>query len=101
MTDLPPLDGSSTSYETMLLSDDCRLPTKIRPENIVYGVQDRTPDLATVKDFLRFYAASSDPRIDMTSDSLGTVAEWFFAGFARVTGTTVEEEDRKEVYHVS
>jgi hypothetical protein len=60
--------------------------------------------LATVKDFLRFYAASSDPRIDeesMTPDSLGTVAEWFFAGFARVTGTTVEEEDRKEVYHVS
>ena len=62
------------------------------------------PDLATVKDFLRFYAASSDPRIDqdlMTTDSLGTVAEWFFAIFTRVTGTVVQEGDESEVYHVS
>jgi hypothetical protein len=28
------------------------------------------------------------------------VAEWFFAGFARVTGTEIAEEDRKEVYDV-
>jgi hypothetical protein len=56
------------------------------------------PDLATIKDFLRYYASSSDPRIDqeyMTPNSLGTVAEWFFAGFARVTGTSVKEGDRK------
>ena len=62
------------------------------------------PDLATIKDFFRFYAASSNPRLDedlMTPDSLGTVAEWFFAGFTRVTGTAVKEEDKNEAYHVS
>ena len=62
------------------------------------------PDLATIKDFFRFNTASSDPRIDtdlMTPDSLGTVAQWFSAGFTRVTGTAVKEEDIKEVYHVS
>ncbi|KIW99701.1 uncharacterized protein Z518_11114 [Rhinocladiella mackenziei CBS 650.93] len=61
----------------------------------------KVPDLATIKDFIRFYAATSDPRIDeevSTVDSLNTVAEWFFAGFARVTKTEIKEEDRKEVY---
>ena len=37
----------------------------------------------------------------MTPNSVGTVAEWFFAGFTRVTGTAVKEEDRNEAYHVS
>jgi hypothetical protein len=62
------------------------------------------PDLTTVIDFMRFYAATSDPRLDeeiSTVDSLNSVAEWFFAGFARVTKTEIVEEDRKEVYHVS
>jgi hypothetical protein len=46
-------------------------------------------DLATVKDFLRFYVAMNRPRINekSTADSINTVAEWFFAGFTRVTGT--------------
>ena len=62
------------------------------------------PDLSTVTDFMRFYATTSDPRLDeeiSTVDSLNSVAEWFFAGFARVTKTEIVEEDRKEVYHVS
>ena len=50
------------------------------------------PDLATVKDFLRFKT---------TYDSLNTFAEWFFAGFARVTDTEINKEDRSEVYDVS
>ncbi|MCJ1474750.1 hypothetical protein MMC13_003410 [Lambiella insularis] len=61
------------------------------------------PDLATVKDFLRFYIATSRPRLDVdkpTVDSMNTVAEWFFAGFTRVTGTETEEEDRSEVYNI-
>ena len=43
------------------------------------------PDLSTVTDFMRFYAVTSDPRSDeeiSTVDSLNSVAEWFFAGFA-------------------
>ncbi|KAK5332099.1 hypothetical protein LTR93_001104 [Exophiala xenobiotica] len=59
------------------------------------------PDLATIRDFMRFYATTSSPWLDEelpTVDSLNTAAEWFFAGFARVTGTKIAEEDRKEVY---
>jgi hypothetical protein len=61
------------------------------------------PDLATVKDFLRFYIATSRPRLDAdkpTVDSINTVAEWFFAGFTRVTGTDTDEGERSEVYNV-
>jgi hypothetical protein len=45
------------------------------------------PDLATVKDFLRFKAAAGKGMIveQTTCDSLNTFAEWFFAGFTRVT----------------
>jgi hypothetical protein len=35
-----------------------------------------------------------------TADSINTVAEWFFAGFTRVTGTDTVEEERREVYDV-
>ena len=61
------------------------------------------PDLTTVKDFLRFYIATSRPCLDAdkpTVDSINTVAEWFFAGFTRVTGTDADEEERSEVYSV-
>jgi hypothetical protein len=62
------------------------------------------PDLATVKDFLRFQAATSRGIIDeegrITADSLNTFAEWFFAGFTRVTGTPTDERHRSEVYNV-
>ena len=61
------------------------------------------PDLTTVKDFLRFYIATSRPCLDAnkpTVDSINTVAEWFFAGFTRVTGTDTDEDERSEVYNV-
>ena len=61
------------------------------------------PDLATIKDFLRFHIAISKGRIDeqrITVDSVNTFAEWFFAGFARVTGSLISEEDRRAVYDV-
>jgi hypothetical protein len=57
----------------------------------------------TVKDFLRFYVATSHPQIDKykpTADAICTVGEWFFAGFTRVTGTNTKAEDRSEVYYV-
>jgi hypothetical protein len=63
------------------------------------------PDLATVKDFLRFYAATGRGKIDkksnkITADSLCSVGEWFFAGHARVTGSESTAADRSEVYYV-
>ena len=61
------------------------------------------PNLATVKDFLRFHTATSRGKIveKPTADSVNTFAEWFFAGFTRITGTPTDEEDRSEVYKVS
>jgi|SRR4051794_27870838 len=63
-----------------------------------------TPDLATVKDFLRFQGATSRRIMDgegrIMADSLNTFAEWFFAGFTRVTDTPTDERDRSEVYNV-
>lgn len=35
-----------------------------------------------------------------TADSVTTFAEWFFAGFTRVTGTSINAEDGSEVFHV-
>jgi len=60
------------------------------------------PDINTVKDFLRFYIATSKGKLDdrSTVDSVNTHAEWFFAGFSRVTGTPTDKEERSEVYHV-
>ena len=61
------------------------------------------PDLATIKDFFRFHIATSCGRIvaKPTVDSINTNTEWFFAGFTRITGTVINEEDRAEVYKVS
>jgi hypothetical protein len=51
------------------------------------------PDLITVKDFFRFCAATGKGKIvtKITCDSLIAVAEWFFAGFTRVTDTQINE----------
>jgi len=56
------------------------------------------PDLGTIKDFFRFYIATSCGRIvaKPTVDSINTNAERFFAGFTRITGTEINEEDRNE-----
>lgn len=61
-------------------------------------------DLAIIKDFLRFHVAINRGRIDdkrITVNSVNTFAEWFFTGFARVTGSLINEEDRRAVYDVS
>ena len=45
------------------------------------------PELATVKDFLRFHTATSQGKIKekITSDSLNTFTELFFVGFSCIT----------------
>src|SRR3954453_14768358 len=61
------------------------------------------PDLATIKGFFRFFIATSRGKIvtKPTVDSINTNAEWFFAGFTRITGTEINEQDRTEGYKVS
>ena len=60
--------------------------------------------LATIKDFLRFHVSLNKGRIDnkkrITVDLVNTFLKWFFAGFTRVTGTVVDDEDRAAVYDV-
>jgi len=55
------------------------------------------------QDVVRFYTASSSGKIVElpTADSVNAFAEWFFAGFTRVTGTPTIDEDRSEVCDVS
>jgi hypothetical protein len=61
------------------------------------------PTLKFVKDFIRFYISISRPVLDNvpTVDSINSIAEWFFAGFTRVTGTPTDAAERSEVYGVS
>jgi hypothetical protein len=79
------------------------VPDEAATREQVLGRNVEAPDLATVKDFFRFHAATSKGKIveRPTSDSLNTFAEWFFAGFERVTGTPTDADDRSEVYNVS
>ena len=74
----------------------------VRRKHLEAGVA--APDWATVNDFLRFHIVASRPRLDAdrpTVDSINVVAEWFFAGLSRVTGTKTDEGERSEVYNVS
>lgn len=63
----------------------------------------KTPDVETVKDFLRFHISVSHGKIvaQPTSDSVKAFAGWFLASFTCVTGTLIDAEDRSEVYGVS
>ena len=74
----------------------------VTPPDLLEG--SPPPDLANIRDFIRFHASVArgnlDPQGRPTTDSVNTFAEWFFAGFARVTGNWVETKDRKAVYKV-
>ena len=89
-----------------LFGDDAavNVPYTMRARSLQEGLPPL--DLATIKDFLRFIIATSRGIVDdgqkkVTVDSTNTFAEWFFAGFARVTGNRIDEEDRCAVYDVS
>ena len=75
----------------MPFSEIFRLPTKPAPEITCLHQGVEALDLATIKDFFHFYIATSYGRIvaKPTVDSINTSAEWFFAGFTRVTGTEI------------
>jgi hypothetical protein len=61
------------------------------------------PTLKFVKDLVRFYISISRPVLSdvPTVDSINSIAEWFFAGFTRVTGTPTDAAERSEVDGVS
>lgn len=95
------------SWNLIELEEEHRLGTRSKPDettarNICLREGVDAPDLATVKDFIRFAASTGEGRIaeKVTADSVNTFAEWLFAGFTRVIGTATVEEDRKEVYNV-
>ena len=60
------------------------------------------PDLAVVKEWMRFYIAASYPilAMKMTTDSMGSISEYFFAGFEQATGTVFPADFRTEIYSV-
>ncbi len=60
-------------------------------------------DLASTKDFFRFYALTGDEKLDprLTTESLNSQAERFFAKFTRVTSSIISEQDRAHIYDVS
>jgi hypothetical protein len=92
MSDAHDLDPDSTPRPT---------EDMVRERYLVPGAP--APTLTAVKDFIRFYIATSQPRIDVvpTVDSMNSIAEWLFAGFTRVTGTVTDAKERSEVYTVS
>lgn len=90
----------------LLFGDDAviNVPYTMRARSLR---EDLPPlDLATIKDFLRVIIATSRGIIDdgqkrVIVDSMNTFAEWFFAGFTRVTDNRIDKEDRCAVYDVS
>jgi hypothetical protein len=87
----------------MLSRKDFLVPDQAAVRERVLAKNVEAPDLATVKDFFRFCAATGKGKIvnKIICDSLNAVAELFFAGFTRVTDTQINEDDRSEVYNVS
>ncbi|KAL8732871.1 MAG: hypothetical protein Q9166_002472 [cf. Caloplaca sp. 2 TL-2023] len=59
------------------------------------------PGINPIKDFFRYYVATSKGVLEdrITVKTFCTTAEWFFAGFERVTGNVVTKEDRPEVHN--
>lgn len=60
------------------------------------------PDLATVKDFIRFYISSTHGMLTVRPimSSVKNFAERFFTGFTCVTKQLFDWKDTQDVYHV-
>ncbi len=68
------------------------LPDEDSPRSQHLGKEVLAPDLLIVKEFFRFYIATSKAQIDndkLTADSICMVTEWFFTEFMRVSGTDI------------
>ena len=75
--------------------------TQSKPVSFAKGAP--APSIVEVKDFLRLYVMQSTGRINnhASMESVKTNADWFYAGFTRVTGTPTDAEDRTELFWVS
>ena len=60
------------------------------------------PNLATIKDFVRFYVSSTDGILTLrpTKSSVLNFAERFFAGYTRITKSVFDKKDSDDVYTV-
>ncbi|GAA3278971.1 hypothetical protein GCM10020218_029570 [Dactylosporangium vinaceum] len=60
------------------------------------------PNLATIKDFVRFYVSSTDEILTLrpTKSSVLNFAERFFAGYTRITKSVFDKKDSDDVYTV-
>jgi hypothetical protein len=69
-------------------------PDEASVRELVLARNVKTPSLFTVNYFLRFHAAAGKGMVveQTICDSLNKFAEWFFAGFARVTDTEINKE---------
>ncbi|KAL4958731.1 uncharacterized protein BDV14DRAFT_186161 [Aspergillus stella-maris] len=58
------------------------------------------PDLATIKDFVRFYISSTNGILSLrpTKSSVLNFAERFFAGFTRITKSIFDKKDTQDVF---
>lgn len=58
----------------------------VRKSDLSRGVE--APDVVTIKDFVRSYIATSQPRIEEvpTAESINGILEFFFAGFTESPG---------------
>ncbi|KAL4861450.1 hypothetical protein BDV12DRAFT_208024 [Aspergillus spectabilis] len=58
------------------------------------------PDLAMIKDFVRFYISSTDRILSLrpTKSSVLNFAEQFFAGFTRITKSIFDKKDTQDVF---
>ena len=83
-----------------LIPDEAAFIDTVRENCLGRGAP--APDIETVKDFFRFYIATSWGILNhrSTVDSVNTYAEWFFAGFTRVTETLTNKKERSEVFNV-
>ncbi|GFG16438.1 hypothetical protein IFM61392_09507 [Aspergillus lentulus] len=94
-------DGSITLQERVL--SDYIVWASQEDENLREGglrEGQPVPDLATIKDFIRFYIFSSHGMISLrpTKSSVLNFAERFFAGFTRLTKSTFDTKDTRDVY---
>jgi hypothetical protein len=79
------------------VSDEAATRERVLRKNV------EIPDLATLKGFFHFVAASGKGMVveQSTAKSLNTFRKWFFAGFSRVTGTPTDADNRNGVFNVS
>ncbi len=98
--------GANSNPPTSLTDASCSWLEAYPPEQDLSLWKGRPPlDLATVRDFLRFYVGTSKGRLDLdkrvTAELVVSFTEWFFAAYTEVTEVPINKEYRLAVYKVT